>query len=441
MENNKFNKSIEFKTVDDEKGKVEAVFSVFNNVDTDGDVVLPGSIKSGFKDNQVPMVFAHKWDQPIGKGVITSDDSKATFTGSFFMETEAGREAYNLAKEMGDLQEWSFGFRINDYESGKFKKDGIEDEIDVRYLKDLEVFEVSPVLVGANRETYTLAIKSGEEAIYESGEVKAAMDEDIFDNEEDAKKRAEELGCSGTHQHEVDGKEVYMPCSTHEAYEEMLERDSKSSDPEEQSSCCGGGCCGGSKDTEETVESKYGSCDYGETGKCAKEKEKGLEVSDDDSSMTGKRFSEEVKDVLAALDSLIVRAKAISVLRSKDGRTISENASSALRAVQEDLNDAWTEIDSILDEVSTVDEPTEEEAPVDEAPVEEIQEDLEIAEAEAEVEVIEVDVEEEEVDSESEAEEVEATPSLEEVDEEFEALFAEAQQNISESIVVELDDE
>src|SRR6056300_280447 len=121
MENNKFNKSIEFKTTDDEKGSVEAVFSVFNNVDTDGDVVLPGSIKSGFKDNQVPMVFAHKWDQPIGKGVITSDDSKATFTGSFFMETEAGREAYNLAKEMGDLQEWSFGFRINDYESGKFK--------------------------------------------------------------------------------------------------------------------------------------------------------------------------------------------------------------------------------------------------------------------------------------------------------------------------------
>ena len=192
----KFKKQIEFKTIDDEKGEVEAVFSVFNNVDTDGDVVLPGSIKSGFKDNQVPMVFAHKWDQPIGKGIIESDDEKATFRGSFFMGTEAGREAYALAKEMGDLQEWSFGFRINDYESGKFKKDGEETEFDVRFLKDLEVYEVSPVLVGANRETYTLAIKSGEEAIYESSEEKAAMDEDIFDNQEDAEKRAEELGPS-----------------------------------------------------------------------------------------------------------------------------------------------------------------------------------------------------------------------------------------------------
>ena len=135
------------------------------------------------------MVFAHKWDQPIGKGKIVQEDEKATFKGNFFMDTEAGKEAYNLAKEMGDLQEWSFGFRINDYEVAEFQKDG-ESVGDVRYLKDLEVYEVSPVLVGANRQTYTLAIKTGEEAIYESSsEEKAANDEDIFDNEEDAKKK------------------------------------------------------------------------------------------------------------------------------------------------------------------------------------------------------------------------------------------------------------
>ena len=444
MENNKFNKSIEFKTIDDEKGSVEAVFSVFNNVDTDGDVVLPGSIKSGFKDNQVPMVFAHKWDQPIGKGVITSDDSKATFTGSFFMETEAGREAYNLAKEMGDLQEWSFGFRINDYESGKFKKDGMDDEIDVRFLKDLEVFEVSPVLVGANRQTYTLAIKSGEEAVYESDNIdeKAANDEDIFDNQEDAKKRAEELGCSGTHIHEMDGKEVYMPCSTHDAYEEMINDSKGGEEPEEDSSCN----CNCEKHEDVQDEVKYGKCSYGDDGKCAKDDAKSLEISDDDSSMTGKRFSDEVKDVLAALESLIVRAKAISVLREKDGRVISENASSALRAVQEDLNDAWTEIDSILDEVSETEEaPVEEEAPVSEAPVEEIQEDVEVAEAEVQTEVVEVEeIVENDSDSETEESEVEIeteAPSLEEVDDEIEALFAEGQALIADSLVIELDDE
>ena len=148
MASEKFTKSVSFKTTDDEKGNVEAVFSVFNNLDSDGDVVLPGAIKSGFKDDQVPMVFAHKWDQPIGKGKIVQEDDKAVFKGKFFMGTEAGKEAYNLAKEMGDLQEWSFGFRINDYEVAPFQKDG-QDEVDVRYLKDLEVFEVSPVFVVA----------------------------------------------------------------------------------------------------------------------------------------------------------------------------------------------------------------------------------------------------------------------------------------------------
>ena len=425
----KFKKQIEFKTIDDEKGEVEAVFSVFNNVDTDGDVVLPGSIKSGFKDNQVPMVFAHKWDQPIGKGIIESDDEKATFRGSFFMGTEAGREAYALAKEMGDLQEWSFGFRINDYESGKFKKDGEEAEYDVRFLKDLEVYEVSPVLVGANRETYTLAIKSGEEAVYESSEEKAAMDEDIFDNQEDAEKRAEELGCSGSHTHEVGGKEVYMPCSSHESYEATIEKNGKEADPEGEE------------------EKAYGECDYDESGECKKEsmKDSDEEISEKDSSLQGVRFSDEVKDVLAALESLIVRAKAISILREKDGRVISDNASSALRAVQEDLNDAWNEIDSILSEPSPAEE-TAEEAPAEEAPVEEIQEDAEIAEAEVAVEPEEEVTVEEEVESqeevvEEEVEEVEEAPSLEEVDEEFEALFVEAQQNITESIIVELDDE
>ena len=146
--------------------------------------------------------------------------------------------------------------------------------------------------------------------------------------------------------------------------------------------------------------------------------------------------------MLAALESLIVRAKAIEVLRSKDGRTLSERASSALRAVQEDLNDAWTEIDDILVEASkpeaevetteateTVEETQEEEV------VEEISEDAEIAEAEVEV----VEVEEEEVVEEEEAETEEVV--LEEVDEEIEALFAESQSLIADSILVELDDE
>jgi len=421
----KFNKSIEFKTIDEEKGKVEAVFSVYNKLDTDGDVVVPGAIKSGFKDNQVPMVFAHKWDQPIGKGTIETDDNKATFKGTFFMGTEAGKEAYNLAKEMGDLQEWSFGFRINDYEVAPFKKDGIDEEVDVRYLKDLEVFEVSPVLVGANRETYTLAIKSGEDAVYESSEEKAAKDEDIFDNEEDAKKRAEELGCSGTHQHEVDGKEVYMPCSTHEAYEEMVSADKKDLDgePEEECSCS----CDCKKENSEEPQEKISE--------------------EENSSLQGVTFSAEVKEVLAALESLIVRAKAIAILREKDGRTLSVKASSALRAVQDDLNDAWNEIDTIIDEnieIPEAEADAEVETAIEEVATEEVTEEAVSEEVTEEVseeisEEVEVEVSEAIVEEEEKAEE--EVVELEEIDEEFEALFTEAQNTLTEATLLELDDE
>ena len=71
MDNESKNIDIELK---DDSGQVEAVFSIFNSLDSDGDVVVPGAVKSGFKNNQVPMVWSHKWDMPIGKGTITQDD-------------------------------------------------------------------------------------------------------------------------------------------------------------------------------------------------------------------------------------------------------------------------------------------------------------------------------------------------------------------------------
>ena len=236
---NKDKKNFSFKSHNDDTGEVEAVFSIFNRLDTDGDVVVADSIKSGFKDNEVPMVFAHKWDQPIGKGVITSDDEKATFRGNFFMDTEAGKEAYKLAKAMGDLQEWSFGFQT--------------------------VYEVSPVLVGANRETYTLSIKSGEEAVYNDDNIdEKKLPKDVFETAEEAEKRAEQLGCSGSHTHDIDGTTYYMPCERMESYLANREKELTAQNLEQ-------------KDSAEEISEEVPT------------------------SVQGQRFSDEVKDVLAAL--------------------------------------------------------------------------------------------------------------------------------------------
>ena len=155
-------KSIDFALDNETEGKVEAVFSVFNTIDSDGDVVLPNSLKS-FKglEGEVPMVWSHKWENPIGKGRIVQDNDKATFKGEFIMSSESGKEAYEIVKAMGDLQQWSFGFQVNDSEEGTFSKDG--NSTNVRYIKSATVFEVSPVLVGANQDTYTVAVKEKKE--------------------------------------------------------------------------------------------------------------------------------------------------------------------------------------------------------------------------------------------------------------------------------------
>ena len=51
---------------------------------------------------------------------------------------------------------------------------------------------------------------------------KAMVGVDEFTTIEEAQERAEEIGCSGTHQHDKDGNIIYMPCSTHEEYEQRL---------------------------------------------------------------------------------------------------------------------------------------------------------------------------------------------------------------------------
>ena len=425
-------KNIDLELKEDTEGKVSAVFSVFNSIDSDGDVVVPGSINSGFKSGDVPMVWAHKWDMPIGKGKITQDEGKATFEGGFFMDTDSGKEAYKIVKNMGDMQQWSFGYKVNDAEVSPYKE-GSDEEVDARYLKDLTVFEVSPVLVGANQDTYTMAIKSNEELLKEivgiSDDEKGVMttesmnqpdpaeeaDEEVEEEKgncncncnndsagyasvEDAEKRAEELGIEGTHEIEVEGETVIMPGKDSANYLAAIS--------EEQ-------------DVDEEMSEK------------------------------SQTFSEQVKDVLAALDNLIVRANAIAMLRAKDGRKLGVKATEALRAVQEDLNDAWTEVDQFINEVGTEgaleleveEQQSTEEAEVVEDPTAEAVEVVEpevITEEEAEVSEEEAEVEPEvDADAPTAVEEDNSESS----DDNFDEVWAEGQQLLADTVDIDIEDD
>jgi len=92
-------KNAKFHLNNDEAGNVEAVFSVFDMIDSDGDVVVKGAVKSGFpKSDLVPMVWSHDWKQPIGKGYIVDDGSKAVFKGNFLWTQKLDKKHINLLR-------------------------------------------------------------------------------------------------------------------------------------------------------------------------------------------------------------------------------------------------------------------------------------------------------------------------------------------------------
>lgn len=140
-------------------GEIRAIFSKFGVEDRDGDIVSPGAFKH---NQQVPMVWHHQWGRPVGKGKIVIEDDVAIFEGKFFLDTADGMEAYKTVKNMGRLQQYSVGFRI--LKAVPKDPDVDVDEnpywwLDGVRIDKAEVFEVSPVLVGANQHTRTLAIK------------------------------------------------------------------------------------------------------------------------------------------------------------------------------------------------------------------------------------------------------------------------------------------
>ena len=452
---------VEFKEKDGVEGKVRAVFSLFDDIDSDGDVVLPSAIKSGFDpvNDEVPMVWAHQWDKPIGRGKIVKDDSKAVFDGEFFMDTESGNEAYKLVKNMGNLQQWSFGFRVNDSEYGKFKKDNTE-ETEVRYLKDLSVYEVSPVLVGANQETFTMAIKSQNQDPEEKGvlghdsfqkedpeeEEKAVAVGDMFMTPAEAEQRAKELGCNGSHQHDSNGQVFYMPCATHEDYEARMKKYNHALQSISS-------IASGIKEVLNFVPTDEKSLDLLEqiTQSIDILLDKDQEVSEKSASVQGKRFSDEVKDVLAALNNLVARVQSIGELRAKNGRKLGVSATEALRTVQESVQDAFDEIDKFVEEFGSEGALEDTTEIVDEVEVQE-ETETEVSEPVAEVEeTVEVPkdespeeepAEEPEVDTGEEREvedPVDELPTEEVVDNELDDLWLESQRIATETILTDIE--
>lgn len=147
-------KSLRVEVKDAEAGTVEAVFATFNVKDSDWDVTMPGAFENGAA--ALISAYGHKsWAGllPVGKGTITATDTEAVFTGQFFMDTIGGQDTFKTVKATGELQEWSYGYDPVRYSYGEHAGER------VRFLEQIKVHEVSPVMLGAGVGTRTLSAK------------------------------------------------------------------------------------------------------------------------------------------------------------------------------------------------------------------------------------------------------------------------------------------
>lgn len=142
---------------DEDKGTVAAVFSTLNVKDKDGDVTPKGAFEDGA---QAPIsAYGHaSWGSalPVGVGTIQETKTEAVLHGEFFLDTASGRDTFTAVKRLAarGLGEWSYGYDAVKYSFGEHEGER------VRFLEQLKVHEVSPVLLGAGVNTRTLAAKS-----------------------------------------------------------------------------------------------------------------------------------------------------------------------------------------------------------------------------------------------------------------------------------------
>lgn len=157
---------VKFKTGTDDLGEGEFLVypSTFTRTpDSYGDVVAKGAFAKGIAQRkaagvQLPGLFAHRMDDLnayVAHATEEGEDDHGWWVkGAFDLDDPAAAKAYRLVKG-GRIRELSFAYDVLD--AGPVT---LPDGAKANELRDLDVFEFSFVVVGANRDTSVVSVKS-----------------------------------------------------------------------------------------------------------------------------------------------------------------------------------------------------------------------------------------------------------------------------------------
>ena len=148
----------EVKEVNEDEGTFTAYGSTFTSEpDSYGDVVDKGAFKKTIKENKgrIKHLWNHSVMEPIGKpDELSEDDTGLLVKGRLVLGVQRAREVLALMKA-GVVNEMSIGF------------DTITEAVvkGVRHLKEVRLYDVSPVCFAANQTAVIFDVKAMEDAI------------------------------------------------------------------------------------------------------------------------------------------------------------------------------------------------------------------------------------------------------------------------------------
>lgn len=134
---------LETKKEDDGRLTITGYGAYFNNIDSYGDIILPGAFAKTLIDRKGRIAFCYQHDiwNPIGKIEEIYEDDKGL---KVVVKLSAANEDIQTKVKEGILKEMSIGYRtIN-------SRSEIQNGIEVNLLTEIKLIEISLVTVAAN---------------------------------------------------------------------------------------------------------------------------------------------------------------------------------------------------------------------------------------------------------------------------------------------------
>lgn len=156
MKIKRIERPFEVKTMDDD-GSFTGYASVFGDLDSYRDIVMPGAFKKSLasykaKDRKVPVLWQHNSEDVVGVYNVMKEDEKGLyFEGQLALGVQKADEAHILMKQKA-VSGISIGFTTKKYE--------LDNEKEIRKLTEIDLWEASIVTFPALDSARVDSVKS-----------------------------------------------------------------------------------------------------------------------------------------------------------------------------------------------------------------------------------------------------------------------------------------